>query len=644
MPNHEHHQRNRWSGRPAVLFILFWAAFGLLPAPASSALTYPVVDTGQSKCYNHTSQITCPSVSGPFFGQDAQYSGRSASFRDNGNRTVSDLNTGLMWQQNLIGKMSYADALAGADSFSLAGYSDWRLPTIKELYSLIQFYGSAYFKIPYLDTGYFEFEWGDATGDRLIDSQFWSNTEYVGAGSTRFTDLVFGVNFADGRIKGYPREGKLNYVRYVRGNSAYGRNHFIDNGDGTITDSATGLMWQAGDSGQTLDWKNALAYAENLDLAGHQDWRLPNAKELQSIVDYTRAPDAYNLADRGPAIDPIFDITATESWFWTSTTHLDGPVPDRAVYITFGQATGYDYPTGTWVNVHGAGAQRSDPKTGNPDDYPYGHGPQNDEIRIFNYVRAVRNVSGGSTAYDFNDDLKPDILYRNPQSGSVGVWLMDNVTEKTWVPIGNHGTAWDLVGAADFDRDGQNDILYRHANGNIGLWLMDGVQENIWEPLTDAYGQQPANHGNWEIKGIADFNHDGHPDLLHRHPDTGKFGLWLMNGLVETTWVYVGNHGPAWDIKGVGDLNGDGDPDILYRHVNGTVGAWLMDGTSENTWRYIGNHGADWTLKGTRDLDGDGRTDLLYRHSNGNVGVWLMTGLTETTWRYIGNHGNWDIR
>ena len=67
-----------------------------------------------------------------------------------------------------------------------------------------------------------------------------------------------------------------------------------------------------------------------------------------------------------------------------------------AVYVAFGRAMGYmtggDPRVAGWLDVHGAGAQRSDPKVGNPADYPKGHGPQGDAIRIYNYVRLVRNA------------------------------------------------------------------------------------------------------------------------------------------------------------------------------------------------------------------------------------------------------------
>jgi hypothetical protein len=191
------------------------------------------------------------------------------------------------------------------------------------------------------------------------------------------------------------------YVRYVRGNPDYGRNDFQDSGAGTITDRATGLMWSKTDSGKGLDWAAALAWVQQCNAEkyrGHSDWRLPNAKELHSIVDYTQAP----ASNGAPACDPIFQTTRFNDgdypYFWTSTTHLDGP-PERqgtaAIYIAFGRALGWmEFPPRSGdrqlLDVHGAGAQRSDPKAGDPNSFPYGRGPQGDVVRIFNFVRCVR--------------------------------------------------------------------------------------------------------------------------------------------------------------------------------------------------------------------------------------------------------------
>ena len=302
-----------------------------------------------------------------------------------------DPDTQLVWQDPALDDLlMWQEAMDYCDELVHAGYDDWRLPTVKELYSLINFSGSSVAGVPYIDTDYFDFAYGDeSAGERAIDSQWWTSTKYV---STVFDgqDAAFGVNFADGRIKGYPTDTgpggqpKENYALYVRVNTDYGENDFADNGDGTVTDEATGLMWQQDDGGVTLDWVEALSYCESATTAGYDDWRLPNAKELQSIVDYGRSPDTTGTA----AIDPIFSVTNIQAWYWSSTTLLESPDGSQAVYVAFGEATGiYD---GEAIDVHGAGAQRSDPKTGDASDYPDGFGPQNDERRIDNYVRCVR--------------------------------------------------------------------------------------------------------------------------------------------------------------------------------------------------------------------------------------------------------------
>ena len=392
-----------------IIFILQTSAF---------SQEYKIVDTGQENCYDTLIVITCPTQGEPYYGQDSQFDGNQFSFLDNGDGTVTDLNTGLIWQQFLFeDKYSYEDAIAVADSFSLNGLNDWRLPSIKELYSLIDFRGatgvSAAQSVPFIDTTYFEFRYGDETsGERFIDAQYVSSTEYVG--TTMNGDFtVFGVNFADGRIKGYgttaPIGGdKLFEVRLVRGSSEYGINLFFDNNDGTISDNATGLMWSKDDNGTGLNWEEALGWVSQKNqenFLGYNDWRLPNAKELQSIVDYTRSPQTTNSA----AIDSLFEVTPiidegdsiNYPFYWTSTTHADGP-PDhqfiKAVYVAFGEALGFmEVPpnSGNYVlmDVHGAGAQRSDPKQGDPENYPHGFGPQGDVIRIYNFVRLVRDES-----------------------------------------------------------------------------------------------------------------------------------------------------------------------------------------------------------------------------------------------------------
>ncbi|HEY6896805.1 MAG TPA: hypothetical protein VI279_06045 [Rhodocyclaceae bacterium] len=155
-------------------------------------------------------------------GQDGWYAKQGLRYCDNGDGTVTDLNTGPAGQ------------------------------------------GRAY-----LDTGVFAFRYGDpVAGERPIDAQFWNATEYTGR-TMGGNATVFGVNFADGRIKGYPlalpgRGERCMFVRYVRGGAGSGENDLVDNG--TVSDRASGLMWMQVDSAAlharpcgdgAMDWPSA---------------------------------------------------------------------------------------------------------------------------------------------------------------------------------------------------------------------------------------------------------------------------------------------------------------------------------------------------------------------------------------------------
>lgn len=386
----------------------------ILLAIAQTQLTDPIVGTNLHECYGTRSVIASPRKGEAFYRQDAQLAQTEPSYTALSDGTVKDNVTGLIWQKTPGPKVTWKEAYDQVKACRVGGYSDWRMPTIKELYSLIEFSGldpsslrSAKGSKPFIDTRYFDFQMGNTTrGERVIDSQYWSSTMYVG--KTMGGDpTAFGVNFADGRIKGYGFGNAIHrkvtaYVRYVRGPKTYGINKFVKGPRGTVVDLATGLMWQQADSGKGMNWVQALSYAENLHLAGYADWHLPTAKELQSIVDYTRS----NQTTKTASIDPLFRCTAIKlpngemNWpyYWTSTTHVMSPkIGVEAAYIAFGDAKGYmQFPwqdTATYMDVHGAGAQRSDPKSGTPSPEFYGRGPQGDDIRINNYVRCVRQCS-----------------------------------------------------------------------------------------------------------------------------------------------------------------------------------------------------------------------------------------------------------
>ncbi len=433
-------------------------------ACAAGELSYPVVDTGQDQCYGTGSSIPCPEKGQDFFGQDAQYKGNVPSYRDNGDGTVTDLVTGLMWQKTPdFKRYTFDQAPSYAAALRLGGYADWRLPTIKELFSIADFNGNVFTKTPYIDTRFFDFQY-PTDGERDIDAQFWSSNEYVGTVMGR-QRAVFGFNFADGRIKGYPTS-KGNWIRCVRGPQNYGINNFKDNGDGTLTDKATGLMWTKADNGRPVSWEQALAYAGRARVGGHSDWRLPNIKELQTIVDYNRSTNSRSPSAYGPAIDSLFKLTIKEAWLWSSTTHVEG---GGAYYVAIGQGSGYGpRGGGRLMDVHGAGAVRSDPKAGSKSRYSGGHGPQKDEVRMTNYVILVR---GGAAEL-------VDVPYRrvdvSPKPGGVNMRQPGRGQKRGMEPgAGGFMKRFDKdgdgrVSRAEFDGPPRHfDLLDRNGDGYV---------------------------------------------------------------------------------------------------------------------------------------------------------------------------------
>lgn len=356
---------------------------------ADTSASYTMVDTGQSACYDNEDEIAAPAEGVAFYGQDAQFSDTQPSYTESSDGlTVYDNITGLTWQKTPSSShYSWQEAVDYCNALTLGGYSDWRMPTLKELFSISDFSQGW----PYLDTTYF-----DIAGTQVSkDEQYWSSNYYVGVTVEGGSAAAFGVNHGTGHIKAYPANttgpmGKR--VRAVRGNS-YGINQFVDNGDGTITDQATGLMWSQSDSGAGMDWEHALASAQIKNAAGylgHGDWRLPNVKELQSIVDYTRSPSATDSTKVGPAIDPLFSCTGITNeagvddypYYWTSTSARfeAGGAYYYGWYVAFGMAV-----DGSGNDSHGAGAVRFDTKVENG---PAGEGGE----RYYNYVRLVRDT------------------------------------------------------------------------------------------------------------------------------------------------------------------------------------------------------------------------------------------------------------
>ena len=300
-------------------------------ATGSDSLSIQVIaqklpDTGQTVSYTTT------------FGEDADYTNNPPSYtkldesaRDldptaNTWAMVRDNVTGLIWEvkttdgtiHDVERTYSYSDAKAifieNLNGAAFGGYTDWRLPTIMEFYTIVS---GAYTNLA-MNQNYFPNR-PDST-----EPWYWSDTLEYGS-----TDRPWVIDFASGKAVGY--EGTIYYVRAVRGPQLnFGR--FVDNGDGTITDTSTGLMWQKTPNSGELDWETALVFCEEelYGFAGYTDWRVPNRHELHTLVDYTR---------EDPAIDPAYFDHPSYSSYWTSTT--DPGNAGSAYSLSFFSGFGY---------------------------------------------------------------------------------------------------------------------------------------------------------------------------------------------------------------------------------------------------------------------------------------------------------------
>lgn len=264
-------------------------------------------DTGVTACYDGSAAIPCPASGAPFFGQDATLRSNPLRFGDDGT-TVADALTGLTWTKAEVASGANWWQASGTydatynptsqdacGALSLGGFGDWRLPSIRELWEVADLsLGRPAEAFSSAGTLWSSTRLGNPAGPNV----------WVMAGEV----LNGAMGFQDGLAAPYS-------VRCVRG-AAPGVNAFADQGNGTVIDGATGLQWQQGGDGVARTWQQALAACEALSLAGLDDWRLPDAKELASLV--VLHAEGY-ATPRAAALTFSTDGNG-QSFYWSSTT------------------------------------------------------------------------------------------------------------------------------------------------------------------------------------------------------------------------------------------------------------------------------------------------------------------------------------
>jgi hypothetical protein len=205
---------------------------------------------------------------------------------------------------------------------------------------------------------------------------------------------------------------------------------------------------------------------------------------------------------------------------------------------------------------------------------------------------------------DMNGDGQKDFILQHLKQGYLAVWLMSgNQLVESRMMNQLADPAWLLVAAADFNADGKNDLVFEHTvSGTLGAWLMNGTQELSGIAITPG----AVTDVNWRVIAAADMNGDSKPDLIWQHLKTGRITTWLMNGTVmqdARSFSMDGPTDPDWQVRGVADVNNNGSPDILWQHdTTGYMAVWILNGLTvvESTLWSPSQVGPGWSLAGGR--------------------------------------------
>ena len=240
---------------------------------------------------------------------------------------------------------------------------------------------------------------------------------------------------------------------------------------------------------------------------------------------------------------------------------------------------------------------------------------------------------------DFNGDGRDDVLLRHAD----GRWYYYPMNGRRAIASGK-GTAnltknldYRVAGIGDFNGDGRDDVLLRHLDGRWYYYPMNGRRF-----VADGRGTANLTRDlDYRVAGIGDFNGDGRDDVLLRHAD-GRWYYYPMNGR-----RFISGRGSAnltrnldYAMAGVGDLSGDGRDDVLLRHADGRWYYYPMNGRRSVSGRGSANltRNLDFRVAGVGDFNGDGRADVLLRRADGRWYYYPMNGR-----RFVSGRGSANL-
>jgi len=288
----------------------------------------------------------------------------SPRFTNNGNGTMTDNLTGLTWTKNANppgDTLNWAQALLYVDLMNKGnrqnyGYKDWRMPNVNELESLLK-----------VGEEYTSQAWLTSQGFKNVMPDYWTSTSSSWP-SDYPVFVIYYDNVYSAHINSYrylwPVRGKtsgpamiwktgqkVSYSTYftrddggLQKGVAWPNPRFVDNENGTVTDRLTGLLWlKDANCFGVKAWYDALDTITDFNIqqdnyscvdytSSYTDWRLPNRKELRSLIDYSKYEPAL------PENHPFMNVAYS---YWSSTSLSPKYSPEQAwVISTWGGGMG----------------------------------------------------------------------------------------------------------------------------------------------------------------------------------------------------------------------------------------------------------------------------------------------------------------
>ena len=357
---------------PRILITIQFLMLLFITAISHAASPPAVPRTGQATCYD-TAGVVIPCTG---TGQDGELQMGVAwpnpRFLDNNDQTMPDKLTGLIWSKdaNPAGStktwQQALDYIKTLNSQNYQGHSEWRLPNINELQSLVNqgqlspvtwLNGQGFSNVQ--ASGYY---WSGSTNANSTNVAWVVDDGYVGgSGKASYSPgYVWPVHSGQsgsfgsltlsktGQTTCYDTSGTVIYCLGTRQDgelqvgASWPSPRFLENADQTVTDNLTGLIWTKDGNPAAVykTWQQALDYIKTLNSGnylGHNDWRLPNVNELESLINKGQASSATWLNGQGQGFSNV-----QSNNYWSSSTNAQYTAGARVVYMKDGYVTSYD--------------------------------------------------------------------------------------------------------------------------------------------------------------------------------------------------------------------------------------------------------------------------------------------------------------